>query len=370
VIKVERPGVGDVARRLGPFPNDEPHHERGGMFLELNTGKRGVTLNLKTATGRGILHRLAAGVDLVIESFRPGTLARLGLDSETLAGINPRATLVSISSFGQSGPYRDLEADDLLAYALSGVLWVTGDEEHGPLKIGVYAPLFLAGSIAAAMTFGALLGARRSGMGERVDISIMSVLAASMDRAAPNLMAHAYTGDLMVRRSRARRASALPAGVYPCADGFVQVMAQAAWWDRFCRTIDRPDLIDDPKLRGNLFDPALAEEVDALFLPWLMQRTKQQVMEKAQANGLAISAINTMADVFRDPHLRARGFITRLDHPAAGPLEYPGLPFRMYDTPGELRRAPLLGEHTVEVLTERLGYSRPDLVILRERNVI
>jgi crotonobetainyl-CoA:carnitine CoA-transferase CaiB-like acyl-CoA transferase len=370
VIKIERPGGGDVARRLGPFPGDMPHHDTGGMFLELNTGKRSVTLNLKTVTGQQILRRLAGDVDLVVESFRPDTLGRLGLDGEVLAEVNPRATLVSISNFGQTGPYRDLEADDLLAYAMGGVLWVTGDEQREPLKIGLYAPLFLAGAIAAAMTFGALWGARRAGIGERVDVSIMDVLAASMDRGSPNLMSWAYSGELATRRTRARRASALPSGVYPCADGYVQVAAQAAWWERFCRTIGRPDLIDDPRLRANLLNPAFADEMDTLFYPWLMQHTKQEIMEKAQAHGLPISALNTMADVFRDPHLRARGFFTVLDHPAAGMLEYPGLPFRMLGTPGELQRAPLLGEHTVEVLTNRLGYTRQDLVILRERNVI
>ncbi len=370
VVKIERPGGGDVARRLGPFPGDEPHHDRGGMFLELNTSKQSVTLNLTTITGRLILRRLAADVDLVIESFRPGALARLGLDAAALAEVNSRVTLVSLSNFGQSGPYRDLEADDLLAYAMGGVLAVTGGEDREPLKIGVYAPLFLAGATAAAMTFGALLGARRTGQGERVDISIMDVLAASMDRGGPNLMAWSYSGELMARRTRVRRTSALPGGVYPCADGYVQVITQANWWERFCRTIDRPELIDDPRLRQNLLNPEFTDEMDALFYPWLMAHTKQEVMEKAQSHGLPVSALNTMEDVFRDPHLRARGFFTTLDHPATGPLEYPGLPFRMLGTPGELRRAPLLGEHTVDVLTGRLGYTREELVILRERNIV
>lgn len=370
VVKIERPGGGDPARRLGPFPNDEPHAERGGIFLELNTGKRSVTLNLKTPTGQEILRRLAAGVDLVVESFRPGTLARLGLDSATLAAATPRATLVSISNFGQTGPYRDFAADDLLLYAMGGVLSVTGDAEREPLKIGLYAPLFLAGATAGAMTFGAVLGARRSGQGERVDISIMEILASSMDRGGPNLVAFEYTGDLMMRRQRANRSSALPSGVYPCADGYVHIVTQPAWWDRFCRTVGRPDLIDDPRLRANLYNPAFAEEIDALLYTFLMAHTKREAMEQAQAQGLPITALNTMDDVFADPHLRARGFITTLDHPATGPLQYPGLPFRMLGTPGELRRAPLLGEHTVEVLTERLGYTRGDLVILRERDII
>ena len=126
VIKIERPDGGDPMRRAGPFPNDEPHPERGGVFLHLNTGKRSVSLNLRTASGQRIAQRLAAESDLVFESFRPGALARLGLDAERLAKLNPRASLIQISNYGQYGPYRDFEADDMLAYATSGVLQITG----------------------------------------------------------------------------------------------------------------------------------------------------------------------------------------------------------------------------------------------------
>ena len=370
VVKIERPDGGDPARRIGPFPGDEPHPEASGVFLELNTGKWSVTLNLKTTTGQEILRRLAVDADLVIESFRPGTLARLGLDRETLARVNPRTTLVQVSNFGQSGPYRDFEADDMLLYAMGGVLSVTGIPEREPLKIGLYAPLFFAGGVVATMAMGALAGSRASGRGEQVDISIQEVLAGSMDRGGPNLVAYQYTGGLMTGRERARRQSALPAGVYPCKDGYVHINAQPAWWDRFCRTIDRPDLIEDERLTGNLLDLDYGEEVDALFYPWLMERTKQEVMEKAQSEGLPISAINTMAEVASDPHLRARGFFVALEHPVAGTIELPGLPIRMSGTPGELRRAPLLGEHTGEVLTKRLGYTGAELLMLRQRNVI
>ena len=158
VAKIERPGAGDPARRAGPFPDDIPHPERSGMFLELNTNKQSVTLNLKTASGRRLLRRLAGSSDLVIESFRPGTLDRLGLDGRALRELNPCASLVSISSFGQPGPYRDLEADDLLAYAMGGVLSVTAYPEREPVRIGLYAPLFLAGGVAASFAFGAYLG--------------------------------------------------------------------------------------------------------------------------------------------------------------------------------------------------------------------
>ncbi len=370
VVKIERPDGGDPMRRVGPFPGDQPHPERGGVFLHLNTGKRSVTLNLKTATGQQILRRLASEADLVFESFRPGTLTRLGLDAERLAELNPRACLAQISNYGQYGPYRDFEADDLLAYATSGLLQITGVPEREPVKIGLYAPLFLAGVVAAAHAFGALIGADRDGRGQTVDVSIQDVLSGSMDRGGPNLVAYQYTRTLMFTRMRELRRNALPRGVYPCKDGYVFINSAIQWYDRFCRMVERPDLIDDPELRANIVNVEAGEQFEALLYPWLLERTKQEVMGDAQAVGLPVGAINSMADVFADPHFRARNYFVELDHPAAGAFEFPALPFRMFGTPGELRPAPLLGQHTVEVLTERLGYTREDVVILRQRNVI
>ena len=163
VTKIEQPGRGDVSRRFGPFPGDEPHRERSGMFLELNTGKRSVTLNLKTRSGREILLRLAEQADLAVESFRPGALERLGIGDPALREANPALSLVRISNFGQHGPYRDFAADDMLAYAMGGVLSITAMEGRTPVKLGVYAPLFLAGGVVAAYAFGAFSGGTADG---------------------------------------------------------------------------------------------------------------------------------------------------------------------------------------------------------------
>lgn len=369
VTKVERPAVGDLSRRLGPFPGDEPHPERSGMFLELNTGKRSVTLDLHTASGQEIARRLAADVELVVESFRPGTLERMGLGPDVLRDVNPRASLVRISNFGQSGPYRDFEADDLLLYAMGGVLSVTAAPDREPVKIGLYAPLFLAGGTAAAFTLGAYMGQRRTGVGERVDFSIHEMLAASMDRGGPNLASYQYSGGLMFAAAGVTRTTALPAGVVPCMDGYISITVGPRWWDRLCRTIERPDLIDDPAYTERLMDITFAPEVDALLYPWLFSHTKREITELAQAQGLVVGGINTMADVLSDPQLAARGFWADLDHPGAGVVRLPGLPFRMMGTPGEVRPAPTLGQHNAEVLGA-LGYSATDLVRLRERGVI
>ncbi len=374
VLKVERPGSGDPSRRAGPFPDDLPHPERSGLFLDLNTGKRSLTLNLKAETGQRILRRLAGEADLVVESFRPGTLARLGLDSAALDDANPAATLLSISSFGQSGPYRDLEADDMLVYALSGGQAVTGVPGREPNKLGLYAPLFYAGATAATIAFGAFMAARRSGLGERVDLSIHEVLATSMDRAAQNLMSIQYSGAAHRTIEAHHRASAFPGGVYggqlPCKDGYITIMCYPHWWGRFCRMIGRPDLIDDASYVERLQDPEFGPEIDALFLPWVLERTKAEVMQQAQSHGVPVAALHTMADIFGDPQLRERAYFTLLDHPEAGRLEYPEPPFKLSETPASMRRAPLLGEHTSEVLTGKLGYSPQEVVVLRQRGVV
>ena len=352
VIKVERPGSGDVSRRIGPFPGDDPHPEKSGMFLTLNTGKRGITLDLATRTGRELLLELVGGADVVIESFRPGTLERFGLPPERLAEANPAAALVRISNFGQTGPMRDFEADDLIEYAASGILQITGLPDREPVALG------------------AMRAAHRDKQQEVVDFSIHEGLAGSMDRGGPNLVAYQYTGSLMIERRADVLISALPNGVYRCADGYIQVTTQPNWFPRFCRVIGRPEWITDEHITANLNDPeAIGAEVEAAFLDWLRPLTKQQAMEDAQAAGWPLSALNTPADVLRDPHMREREFFVTIDHPVAGQVVLPGLALRFSETPGEVRRSPLLGEHNVEVFGE-LGYPPEDVAALRAQNVI
>jgi crotonobetainyl-CoA:carnitine CoA-transferase CaiB-like acyl-CoA transferase len=371
VIKVERPGSGDVSRRIGPFPGDDPHPEKSGMFLTLNTGKRGVTLNLATRTGRELLLELAGRCDLVIESFRPGTLERFGLPPERFAEAARPAALVRISSFGQTGPRRDFRADDLIEYAASGVLQVSGLPDREPVALGLFTSLFLAGAICAPLALGAMRAAYRDKQQEILDFSIHEGLAGSMDRGGPNLVSYQYNGALAtVRRAPDQRRNALPAGVYRCADGYIQVSTHVGWFDRFCRVIGRPEWLTDPRMTGNLNNPeVIGDEVDAAFGDWLKQRTKRQAMTEAQAAGWPLSALNTPADVLRDPHMRQRRFFVTIDHPEAGAIELPGLAMRFSGTPGELRRPPQLGEHNLQVFGE-LGYTPPEVAALRTQNVI
>jgi crotonobetainyl-CoA:carnitine CoA-transferase CaiB-like acyl-CoA transferase len=278
---------------------------------------------------------------------------------------------VRISSFGQTGPRRDYAADDLIEYAASGVFQVTGLPDRVPVALGLYASLFLAGAICAPLALGAMRAAHRDKQPEVLDFSIQEGLAGSMDRGGPNLMAYQYTGHLSHDRRPVGLRSALPNGVYRCADGYIQVSTLVTWYRRVFRVIGRPEWSTDERITSNLnnAEGPVAAEVQAAFLDWLRPLTKQRAMAEAQAQGWALSALNTPADVWRDPHMRERGFFVTVDHPEAGSIELPGLALRFTGTPGELHRSPLLGEHNVEIFGE-LGYKPLEVAALRAQNVI
>jgi crotonobetainyl-CoA:carnitine CoA-transferase CaiB-like acyl-CoA transferase len=375
VIKIERPDGGDPARRLGPFLNDEPGLERSGLFLHLNTNKRSVTVNIKSAAGRRIVLDLAREADIIVESFSPRVLPSLGLAYDAFAAVSPGAVMVSLSNFGQTGPYRDYKMSEITAYALGGTMQNTGLHDREPLKLGLTVEQFFAGMITATAGMGAYLSAAATGEGQHVDLSIMEIMVGNQDRAVQGHMNYRYTGDSARGRAGGPGAgrNILPAGVYPTADGYVQFFTLQPHWDRICRMIDRPDLIDDPhftapeNFSGN---PEIKAEFDAILLEWLLVRSKREVMERSQACGYPCGAINTMADVFSDPHLAQRGFFAEVEHPETGVLTYPGAPFKMSETPWRAGRAPLLGEHTFAVLTQQLGYSAEDVARLREMAAI
>jgi len=374
VVKVERPDGGDPARRMGPFFHDDPHSEKSGLFLHLNTNKRSVTLNLKTTAGRGLLLDLVRDADILVENFSPRVMPSLGLDYATIEAVNPRLVMASISNYGATGPYRDYRMSEMTLYAMGGTMHATGLPEREPLKLALTVEQFYAGKVIAAAVMGALFGASRTGAGQHLDLALFEIMVGNQDRGAQANTIYKYNGNVPYRRGADSVRNILPVGVYPASDGYVQLFAlQPRVWDRVCRMIDRPDLIDDPHFTepkqffGNM---EVKAEVDALVLEWLLQHTKRDVMEKAQSVGYFCGALNSMEDVFNDPHLAARGYFATVDHPYTGPLRYPGAPFRMEHADWRAGRAPLLGEHTYEVLTERLGLSGPDLARLRAQGAI
>ena len=370
VIKIEHPAGGDVARRWGPYRDDVPSIECGGLFLHVNTNKRSVCIDHSTRHGRQLVAALAAEADLVVEAARPGALERHGIGHPQLAEANPKLVWTAISNYGQTGPYREWDASEITLYAMGGAMQTTGLPDRHPLKLAHTVLQFHAGQVAAAFAMGALFWADATGQGQLVDVSLFEVACSSPDRASMNLTCQAFSGAVSFNRSAAPGWSILPTGVYPCADGYVHFNApMISWWPRFADMLGRPELKTDRHFLDNINDLSLKPEVDAMLLEWTLTRTKREIQEQAQACGFAGSAVNTMEDVFADPHLAERGFFVEVDHPEAGRLRYPGPPFRMGDAPWAAGRAPLLGEHTAEVLAP-LGHDLAAVARMREQGVV
>jgi crotonobetainyl-CoA:carnitine CoA-transferase CaiB-like acyl-CoA transferase len=366
VIKVERPGVGDGARRLGPFPGDRPDPERSGLFLYLNTGKKSVTLDLKSATGRKIALDLAGQADLVVESFRPGVMASLGLDYATLAGRDPRIVVTSISNFGQDGPYRDFEATELGLYALSGAMATIGDPEREPIKKGGHLTQYTAGGHAFLASLAALWSREETGQGQHVDVSIAECMATIVAGQTKRLT----YGGKMAGREVGHQSSDYPYGVLPCRDGYVSMGARpASTWPIIADIVGEPRLAEERFLtrRGRARH---ADEIAPVLLPWLAERGKDEIFHLGQRRRVALGYVATAADLLDSAQLAEREFFVELDHPLAGRLRYPGAPYRLGESEWTAARAPLLGEHTEEVLGQRLGYGPADLVKLRQRGVV
>ena len=374
VIKVERPGTGDGARSLGPFPKDEPHPEKSGTFLHLNTNKRSITLDLKTARGQQLARELASQVDVVVESFRPGTMDKFGLGYDALSEVNPALTYTSISNFGQTGPYRDWRGSEAIFYGMGGELYSTGVAEKEPVKLGGTVGLYQSGVMAAFATLGAVLGSKIDGSGQHIDISLMEVQTGSIDRRMSMLMAYQYNGEITERvpMGEASGAGGYPAGVYPCDDGFFQITGGGKYFKRVRNMMGNPEELSGEEW---LSPAAQADEdmqglFEAYFYPWLLDRSKHQAWSQAQASRVLCGPLNTMADYLKDDTFRGRGAFEEVDHPVAGSFTYPGRPFMMDASPWSIRRpAPLLGQHTEEVLTE-LGMSAHEVESLKSEGAI
>lgn len=372
VIKVERPGIGDPCRRVGPFYQDDPHPDKSALFLNLNTGKKSITLDLKNRTGKHILLSLIRDADLIIENFKPATMDRLGLSYEALEKLNPSLVLTSISNFGQSGPYRDFKAQEIVLFGMSGAMIQEGEQNLEPLKYAGNQAQYFAGTQAAAVTAAALTAARLQGIGQHVDISIVE--AAAM---VPQLEVarYGYSGhqpeDRVPRRPYYQHHGTVPSGIHPCKDGYVVFFGGAMYFPRVCELIGRPELAQDPRYAT---PEALAEHGDLFLvnlLDWFGERTVQEVVERSQAHRVPAAPMNRIEELFQDPQMQARDYWVELDHPVVGRQTYPGVPLIMPDNPMKVgSSAPLLGQHNRDIYQGILGLSSAELVLLREQSVI
>jgi len=371
VVKIERPGGGDIARTMGPFPRNELHPERSGMFLSLNTNKRSAVVDLATESGREVAWRLVDRADILVESFSPGVADRLGLGYEAVKARRPALVYCSISNFGQSGPYRDYVLNDFTLYAMGGAMHATGLPDREPIKLGARTQLVHGGYVAAAATLMAYYGAVRTGLGDWLDVSLFETAMGSVDRRLAHLTAHAYTGKLQGREPD--WGGGFPTGVYPCSDGYFFLSGGGRFFPRVAAMLGQPELADDPQFSSAAAqrDPVRRQEFEAtVFLPWLLVRTREEALVAAQEQGVLSGVINTMSDVRESPQFAARNFFIDVVHAEAGTLPYPSAPFRMPASPWAIRAAaPLLGQDTDEVLRE-VGHDDGTIAWLRRTGAV
>lgn len=355
VIKVEEPGEGDAARQWGPFADDQEDPDHGLTFLYLNAGKRSVTLNLAAPGAQPALEDLVRWADIVVESYAPATAERLGVTYERMSVVRPDVIMVSISSFGHEGPYRDYESSSLVEYALSGVMYHTGAYDREPLVHGTPQGEYIAGINAANGALAALLEREMSGDGQHVDVAIAECL--SMMLTAQELSAYAYAGGV----PRRTPASAIGINqIMECADGYVVPIAMRNW-EMFAAFLEAPEFLEDRFLdvterfrRG--------DEVTAIAERSIADRGRYELFHGAQALGLSFGIVQDTADVAACPQLEARDYWTEIDHPEAGHLRYPGSPFRpSRSLPAAPRPAPALGQHNREVFETLLERRLEDL---------
>ncbi|MFC1919233.1 CaiB/BaiF CoA transferase family protein [Chloroflexota bacterium] len=382
VIKVEPPG-GDPTRNIAPFYHDMAEPEKSLYWFAYNANKRGITLDIKTRDGRDLLFRLIKSAHFVIESYPPGYLDRLGLGYDRLSEINPALVMVSISPFGQDGPYKDFKGCDLTLQALGGYLYICGDPDRAPVRIS-FAQAFLFAGIEA--TVGALMAhyhRQNTGEGQYVDVSAQQSVVLSL------LDAHMfwdYDQTVLVREGPLRQR---PSGlrwrqVWNCRDGHVAFMLVAgpAWTAHNLRLVNlmdtegaAPDFLKEMDWANWDHDAASQEEYDRVISPiaeFFRAHTKSEIYEMSAKHDLVVAPFSGSGDLVNDPQLDARGFWMEVYHPELGEnIKYPGAFFQASEAKGSIRkRAPLIGEHNQDVYQEELGLTLSQMSVLMEAGVI
>ncbi|CAB3676890.1 CaiB/BaiF CoA transferase family protein [Achromobacter piechaudii] len=374
VIKVERPGQGDDTRSWGPpFLKDEAGQDTtdGAYFIATNRGKRSITLDLQTAEGQALVKELCRDADVVLENYKVGTLARLGLDYDSLSKINPRLVYCSVTGFGQTGPRAAEPAYDFLIQAMGGLMSVTGERDDrpggGPQKVGVPIVDLTTGVYAALGIVAALLRRSQTGQGEYIDVAMLDVQVGLLANQAMNFL----LGNRVPRRTGTAHPNIQPQRTFACADGdIVIVVGNDAQFAALCRLLGKPELAEDPRFVSNsqrvthqaTLDPIL----DAIFIT----QPRAHWLAALKSAGVPAGSINTVPEVFDDPQVAHRAMLRHLPHPTAKSVPQVMNPLRFATADLRADRAPpLLGQHTADVLAE-LGKSAEQIDDLRQRKII
>lgn len=365
VLKLEPPGGGDPARRLGPFAGDQPGQERSIPFAYLNANKRSMTLDISCDGGRAIFRRLVERADVVVENSRPGTMESWGLGYAALEKLNPGLVMTSVTPFGQTGPYREWRSSHIVQCALGGWMQGVGDEDGEPIQSGGWAAHYVAGAMGTVGTLVALFYRNATGQGQHVDISGQETM---VDAIGTMVASYSIRGE---ERKRVW-GSTLPVR---SKNGWVGLNALSARnWMRLCQLMGFDDWAHDPTMAVGYGRRDRLEELRSRSERWASQYTKEEILRRGLEMGATVSVVANAKDVTEIPPHLERNFFAETQHPVIGKLKTPGYLGRVYrpDGPPAPRwsPAPLLGQHNEEVLCGELDYSREDMVRLRQMAVI
>ncbi|HAA95758.1 MAG TPA: hypothetical protein DCE26_08725 [Dehalococcoidia bacterium] len=365
VVKIERPGVGDQSREYGPFLNDQPHHERSGLFLYLNGNKQGMTLDLETPTGREILGELLARSHVFVHNLHPTEMDRQGLDYESLRGHNSGLVMASITPFGLTGPYRNYKAYDINLAAAGGICEGLGSPDREPLTFGTAEVGYFAGMAAASSIVIALL----AGQGQHIDIAEVESMAGIYN--GPEALMAVYQWRMTRRTGHHALDFPYPNCILRCKDGYIFVGSpEGRQWRTLLEVMGGPEWAKEDRFRNRTtMNNEYADEVDGYMEEWLMQHTKAELLALALEHRVPLAPVRDFNEVRNDESL-ADQFIP-VERADTGSVSFAGPAYRL---PGEEvsppRPAPLLGQHNAEVLCDRLGYSKEDLVKLYQTGII
>ena len=363
VIKIETVPDGDAIRRFDPLINGESY-----CFAVLNRNKRSVALNLKDPRGMGAFLKLADGADIVLENFRPGVTKRLGVDYDSLSARNPGLVYASISGFGQTGPLSSKGGYDIIAQGMSGIMLMTGMQGSRPVKVGIAMNDIAAGITTTYAVLGALVGKLRHGKGQYVETSL---LEAGLAWTHWEFAAFFGAGERPLANGTRHRRSA-PYQALRTQDGYVTVGANTdKLWRALCNEVcEQPGWIDDPRFRTNSLRIANLDALEQTIEAVLITRPTAQWVERLDAAGIPGGPVYTYEQALSDPHVLARRMVVDIDHPGIGPMKNIGLPVKSSGALAEIRRpAPLLGEHSAEVL-ESIGIGATEFAELAAAGVV
>lgn len=363
VIKVELPGQGDEARGFGPFQQGE-----SAYFMSVNRGKKSLTLDLRAPRGQELAQRLAGLCDILIENFRPGSMARFGLGYQELHQRYPALVYASISGFGQSGPYAGRPAYDAVIQAMSGLASITGHPHMPPVRVGSSIADLSAALFGVVGILAALGHARAAGQGQQVDISMLDCQVALLENA---IARYQVTGEVPTPLG-SRHPAITPFQFFAAADGHLVIAAgNDPLWKKLCAAVGLPELSEDPRFATNALRTQNHAQLEELLTGALQRQGVAHWCQVLEEAGVPCGPILDIAQVVRDPQVAARGMIARLAHPKAGEVAMPASPLKFSATPVELQApAPLLGQHTQEVLEGLLGLSAGEVEELRREGVV